>query len=127
MSNIESINLSIKIDGKAIDVTYKGWTKINHFDTTLQWKPKILFNVAKKSLNVIAMHIFPIKVDRIIIDLSKVAIRPWMNKVTSLRWNLIIFLSLAKDKKIVHVTIGNNFMFDKTFGNKKGCKRIWKP
>jgi hypothetical protein len=29
MSNIESINLSIKIDGKAIDVTYKGWTKID--------------------------------------------------------------------------------------------------
>ncbi len=29
MSNIESINLSIKIDGKAIDVTYKGWTEIH--------------------------------------------------------------------------------------------------
>jgi hypothetical protein len=29
MSNIESINLSIKNDGKAIDVTYKGWTKIH--------------------------------------------------------------------------------------------------
>jgi hypothetical protein len=29
MSNIESINLSIKIDGKAIDVTYKAWTEIH--------------------------------------------------------------------------------------------------
>jgi hypothetical protein len=29
MSNIESISLSIKIDGKAIDVTYEGWTKIH--------------------------------------------------------------------------------------------------
>jgi hypothetical protein len=27
---IESINLSIMIDGKAIDVTYKGWTKIHN-------------------------------------------------------------------------------------------------
>jgi hypothetical protein len=27
MSNIESINISIKIDGKAIDVTYKTWTE----------------------------------------------------------------------------------------------------
>jgi len=30
MSNIELINLSIKNDGKAIDVTSKGWTKIHN-------------------------------------------------------------------------------------------------
>jgi hypothetical protein len=30
MSNIESINLSIKNDGKAIDVIYKGWTEIHN-------------------------------------------------------------------------------------------------
>jgi len=29
MSNIKSIALSIKIDGKAIDVTYEGWAKIH--------------------------------------------------------------------------------------------------
>jgi len=28
MSNIESITLSFKIDGKAIEVTYEGWTKV---------------------------------------------------------------------------------------------------
>jgi len=28
MSNIESINLSIKIDENAFDVIYEGWTKI---------------------------------------------------------------------------------------------------
>jgi hypothetical protein len=28
MSNIESITLSIKIDGKAIESTHEGWTKI---------------------------------------------------------------------------------------------------
>jgi len=30
MSNIESIIFSIKNDGKAIDVTYKGWIEIHN-------------------------------------------------------------------------------------------------
>lgn len=79
----------------------------------------------KTSLNVIAMHIFPTKFDWIIIELSKAIIRPWMNKVTRLWRNLILCLSLAKDKKIVQVTTGNISMFDKTFGKKKGSKRAW--
>jgi len=29
MSNVESINLSFKIDEKAIDVTYEGWIEIH--------------------------------------------------------------------------------------------------
>jgi len=29
MSNFKSINLSFKIDGKAIDVTYEGWIEIH--------------------------------------------------------------------------------------------------
>jgi hypothetical protein len=29
MSNIESITLSIKIDGKAIEITYEGWIEIH--------------------------------------------------------------------------------------------------
>jgi hypothetical protein len=29
MSNVESINLSLKIDEKTIDITYEGWTEIH--------------------------------------------------------------------------------------------------
>jgi hypothetical protein len=63
MSNIESINLSIKIDGKAIDVTYKGWTKIHqliHNDN----KKKQTWIFTRTSLSVvIAMHLFPTRFD----------------------------------------------------------------
>jgi len=36
-------------------------------------------------IDVIAMHRFPTRFDSIIIELSKAIIKPWMNKVTSLR------------------------------------------
>jgi hypothetical protein len=63
MSNIESINLSIKIDGKAINVTYKGWTKIHqliHNDNKKN-KPGCLLETSLSV--VIAMHLFPTRFD----------------------------------------------------------------
>jgi hypothetical protein len=52
------------------------------------------------SLNVvIVMHIFPTRFDWIIIELSKVATKPWMNKVTNSCWNLILCSNPTKEKK----------------------------
>jgi len=47
MLNIESFSLSIKIDGKAIDVTYKGWTKIHQLIEECNNKKKKLPNATR--------------------------------------------------------------------------------
>jgi hypothetical protein len=78
------------------------------------------------SLNVvIVMHHSPTRFDSIIIELSKVVIRLWMNNITSLCWNLILCLSLAKEKKSVQVAVGNISMLKKALGKTKGFKRAW--
>jgi len=65
MSNIESINLSIKIDGKAIDVTYKGWIEIHQLIHECNDNRKNLVGcLLETSLSVvIVMHIFPTRFD----------------------------------------------------------------
>ncbi len=59
MSNIESINLSIKIGEKAIDVIYEGWTKIYQLIQESNDNRKKLHDVTRTFLGVvIAMHFF---------------------------------------------------------------------
>jgi hypothetical protein len=72
----------MKIDGKAIDVTYKSWTKIHQLIHECNDNRKNLPGcLLETSLSVvIAMHIFPTRFDSIINKLSKFAIKPWMNK-----------------------------------------------
>ncbi len=47
MSNTKSITLSIKIDGKAIELTYKGWTKIQQLIQECNVNKKKLPNAAR--------------------------------------------------------------------------------
>jgi hypothetical protein len=47
MSNIESINISIKINGKAIGVTYEGWIKIHKLIQQCNDNRQKLLDVAK--------------------------------------------------------------------------------
>jgi len=64
MSNIESISLSIKIDGKAINVTYKGWTKIHQLIQECNNNQKKNLMLQETSLSVvIVMHFSPTKFD----------------------------------------------------------------
>jgi len=52
MSNIESINISIKIHGKAIDVTYKTWTKSTNWYKSAMIINKNYSMLLKTTLNV---------------------------------------------------------------------------
>jgi hypothetical protein len=59
MSNIESINLSIKIDGKAIGVAYEGWIKIHKFIQQCNNNRQKLLDVAKNiQLECYYYHVF---------------------------------------------------------------------
>lgn len=77
------------------------------------------------SLNVvISMHLYPTRVNWIIIKLSKVAIRLWMNKVKSSCWNIILYSNLAKEKN--NIICGWNIsMLEETLGKNKGSKKAF--
>jgi hypothetical protein len=64
MSNIESVSLSIRIDGKAIDVTYKGCTKIHQLIEECNNNNKNYLMLQETSLSIVsAMHLSPTRFD----------------------------------------------------------------
>jgi hypothetical protein len=58
MSNIESINISIKIDGKAIGVTYEGWIKIHKLIQQCNDNRQKLLDVVQNIFECHYYHVF---------------------------------------------------------------------
>lgn len=99
MSNVEfPLRLMRK---QLMSPTKVGLKSINWYMITMTIEKNSLL-LLEISLNVVVfMHLSPTRFSWIIIKLSKVAIRLWMNKVRSSSWNIILYLSLAKENKCV--------------------------
>jgi hypothetical protein len=62
---------------------------------------------------IIAKYLSPTKYDLIIIKLSKVAMRPWMKKVTNLCLKPYPMFEFGQGKNNGQVMVGNIFVFEK--------------